>query len=214
MFYAEFLGRNSARKVFPNSVKYQGGVEVFKTPFHKFLSKFLRPLNMSEKSTYMERYLWNGNVKDPRYQYYQRLRGMFEGFADSGTSKVHELVESGKIKSLAHRNFIDRFGNKNMYFNDLQSFLYSMTHKDTLERRAQGYGIPWLQGYREAAGSNFPEVKIPTIKNKAAEIRPWLIIWNIAPFIPFSVKLNMPPVTYPIWATDEYAIIFFISVWT
>ena len=34
-------------------------------------------------------------------------------------------------------------------------------------------------------------------------MKPWLIIWKIAPSIPCWFNAKIPIVTYPIWATDE-----------
>jgi hypothetical protein len=36
-------------------------------------------------------------------------------------------------------------------------------------------------------------------------------IWKIAPWMPCSLNEKMPIVTKPMWATDEYAISFFMS---
>jgi len=43
----------------------------------------------------------------------------------------------------------------------------------------------------------------PTRRNSAPVMRPWLIIWRIAPCRPCSVKTKMPSVTKPMWLTDE-----------
>ena len=53
---------------------------------------------------------------------------------------------------------------------------------------------------------------MPTDRNNAPEIKPWLIIWKIAPSMPCWLNAKIPMVTKPICATEEYAISFFISV--
>ena len=45
-------------------------------------------------------------------------------------------------------------------------------------------------------------------------MRPWLIIWRMAPCSPCSVKTKMPSVTKPMWLTDEYATSRLRSGWT
>ena len=42
-------------------------------------------------------------------------------------------------------------------------------------------------------------------------MNPWLSIWKIAPSIPCRLAAKIPIVTKPMWATDEYAISFFMS---
>ena len=53
-------------------------------------------------------------------------------------------------------------------------------------------------------------IKHPADKKSAADIIPWLIIWNTDPCKPSKFLEKIPNVTKPMWATDEYAINFFI----
>ena len=42
----------------------------------------------------------------------------------------------------------------------------------------------------------------PTRKNSEAPIRPWLIIWSMAPLEPRALKLPMPINTKPMWLIE------------
>ena len=42
---------------------------------------------------------------------------------------------------------------------------------------------------------------------------PWATIPNMAAFMPKSVRVEMPSITKPMWATDEKAMRRFMSVW-
>ena len=44
-------------------------------------------------------------------------------------------------------------------------------------------------------------------------MRPWATMPNTAALRPKSVRLAMPSITKPMWATDEKAISRFMSVW-
>jgi hypothetical protein len=44
---------------------------------------------------------------------------------------------------------------------------------------------------------------IPTIRKSAPVVIPWLSIWSIAPMNPKTVKVKIPRVTNPMWATLE-----------
>ena len=44
-------------------------------------------------------------------------------------------------------------------------------------------------------------------------IRPWATMPNIAALMPNVVRVAMPSITKPMWATEEKAISRFMSVW-
>ena len=55
---------------------------------------------------------------------------------------------------------------------------------------------------------------IPTNRKSAPVESPWFTIWRMLPFNPMALRLNMPSITKPRWATDEYATSFLMSAWT
>ena len=53
----------------------------------------------------------------------------------------------------------------------------------------------------------------PARKKSMPVMRPWATMPNTAALRPKSVRLAMPSITKPMWATDEKAISRFMSVW-
>ena len=60
---------------------------------------------------------------------------------------------------------------------------------------------------------NLREYKTFPPKNIIEDLIPWATIRAMAPHIPIELKYSSPPITRPIWATEEYAIITFMSSW-
>ncbi len=54
----------------------------------------------------------------------------------------------------------------------------------------------------------------PMQKNIAPDTKPCEIICTIPPATPIALKMKNPSVTNPMWAMDEYATSFFMSVCT
>lgn len=55
---------------------------------------------------------------------------------------------------------------------------------------------------------------MPTARNNPPVEMPWLIIWMMAPFMPWALKEYTPSMMKPMWLTDEYATRRFMSVCT
>ncbi len=53
----------------------------------------------------------------------------------------------------------------------------------------------------------------PAMKKSIPVMRPWATMPNMAALMPKSVRVAMPSITKPMWATDEKAMSRFMSVW-
>ena len=53
----------------------------------------------------------------------------------------------------------------------------------------------------------------PARKNSIPVMRPWATMPKMAALMPKLVRVEMPSITKPMWATDEKAMSRFMSVW-